>query len=315
LFAHANPRAAERLAKVKEHDRHYLAHDYFNRDWVPMYFGDMAEMLSAAKLTYACSSNYLDHVDAINLTAEQQALLQRITETTFKETVRDYLVNQQFRRDYWIKGPTKLSPLGRAKAMRDHCLMLVTHRLDVPLKATGVLGEADLNSPIYTPILDKLAGHTPITIGQLEVDLKGKGVSPANLLQAIMVLYGTGHIVSVQEPSQTKQARPLTDKLNAYLMDRSRGSNEVGYLASPVSGSGVPVDRFGQLFLLAFKSGKVKPNDWAKFAWDVLVSQNQKIVKHGKLLETDEDNLAELLSRAQIFEEKQLPILAALNIA
>jgi len=43
--------------------------------------------------------------------------------------------------------------------------------------------------------------------------------------------------------------------------------------------------------------------------------QGQKIVKEGKTLESTEDNLAELTNRAQIFAEKKLPILKALQIA
>ena len=38
-FATAHPSIAERLNTIKGHDRHYLAHEYFNRDWHTMTFG------------------------------------------------------------------------------------------------------------------------------------------------------------------------------------------------------------------------------------------------------------------------------------
>ena len=41
-------------------DRHYLAHEYFNRDWGPMSFSELAQWFAPAKLTYACSAHYLD---------------------------------------------------------------------------------------------------------------------------------------------------------------------------------------------------------------------------------------------------------------
>ena len=28
----------ERFDRLKDQDRHYLAHEYFNKDWQPMYF-------------------------------------------------------------------------------------------------------------------------------------------------------------------------------------------------------------------------------------------------------------------------------------
>ena len=36
LFLHANPLALAQLKSVKEQNRQYLAHEYFNRDWLPM---------------------------------------------------------------------------------------------------------------------------------------------------------------------------------------------------------------------------------------------------------------------------------------
>jgi hypothetical protein len=47
----------------------------------------------------------------------------------------------------------------------------------------------------------------------------------------------------------------------------------------------------------------------------VLSAQNQKLLKLGQVLESAEDNLAELKALAQVFAEKQLPVLKALHIA
>ena len=87
------------------------------------------------------------------------------------------------------------------------------------------------------------------------------------------------------------------------------------FLASPLTGGGHEVRRFQQLFLLAFKNGKKSVNEWAQFAWTVLSAQNQKMLKAGQVLESEEDNLAELNMLAQVFADKQLPILKALLIA
>jgi SAM-dependent methyltransferase len=43
LFSRANPLVGERIKKLKEQNRHYLAHEYFNRDWHPMHFSTMAQ--------------------------------------------------------------------------------------------------------------------------------------------------------------------------------------------------------------------------------------------------------------------------------
>lgn len=317
-YARANPQIAERIKAIKGQNRHYVAHEYFNRDWQPMAFAQMGRWLQSAKLTWACSANYLDAIDAVNLTAEQQTLLASIPDPMFRQTTRDFCVNQQFRKDYWVKGRRTLTALEQAEALRGQRILLAQPRADVGLKVTGSLGEATLQEAVYGPILDQLADHKPKTLGQLEQALKAtpstQSLSFAQILQAAMVLSATGAVQAVQDDAVVQKAKKRTDRLNVYLMTKARSSNELSYLASPVTGGGVTVPRFQQLFLLAKQQGHKHPQDWANFVWNILALQNQRLVKDGKTLETVEENLAELTAQASEFAEKQLPILKALQI-
>jgi SAM-dependent methyltransferase len=312
LFSIANPHVAERLKKMKEHSRHYLAHEYFNRDWHPMHFATMAQWLEPAKVQFACSANPLDLIDVVNLTPEQQTFLAEIPDPMFRQTTRDFMVNQQFRKDYWVKGARKLSALEQAEALRQIRVILTTPRSDVMLKVTGALGEASLSEEIYTPILDLLADYKSRSLGEVEALLKDK-VNFAQLTQAVTLLSGAGHLTIAQADSAkfSKTAKAI----NTHLMLKARGSNELTYLASPVTGGGVAVNRFRQLFLLSMQQGKNQPADWAKDTWDILSVQGQRLVKEGKTLESAEDSLAELSAQAKEFSDKQLPILKALQIA
>ena len=85
-------------------------------------------------------------------------------------------------------------------------------------------------------------------------------------------------------------------------------------MASPVTGGGIQVNRFSQLFLLAHREGHQTPNDWAAFAWNLLALQNQRLLKDGQTLENPDDNLAELTRQAQEFADQQLPVLKALQV-
>jgi len=314
-YAKANPLVAERLKSIKGQNRNYLAHEYFNRDWLPMPFSRMAQWLAPAKINYACSAHYLDHIDAVNLSVEQQALLKEIPDALFRETVRDFMVNQQFRRDYWVKGARKLNPLEQAEALRAQKVILVQPRAGVSLKVTGALGEANMQEAVYAPILDALADHKPKTLGQIEQAVKDQGVAFAQVTQAAMILTGAGHLAAVQDDELISKAKKHTDKLNAHLIDKARGSTDISYLASPVTGGGVTVGRFQQLFLLAMSQGKNQPAEWAQVVWQILAAQGQKIIKEGKTLETPEENLTELTLQATTFVDKQLPILKALQVA
>jgi SAM-dependent methyltransferase len=313
-FARANPQIAERLKKLKEQNKHYLAHEYFNRNWDPMHFATMANWLQAAKLDFACSAHYLDAVDNINLSKDQQALIKDIPDLTFAETARDFMVNQQFRRDYWIKGARKLSRLEQAEQLATIRVMLHVPREDASLRANGSLGQADMNAQIYTPILDILGDHKPRSLGEIADAVQKQGISHAQVVEAAMVLCGTGQLTSVQDAALANKCKKRTDKLNRYLMRKARSSGDIHVLASPVTGGGFNVGRFQQLFALAYCEGLRDAPEWAKFAWDILRGQGQRILREGKALESDEDNLAELNTQAATFKVKLLPILKALDI-
>ncbi|WP_292938419.1 class I SAM-dependent methyltransferase [Noviherbaspirillum sp.] len=313
-YALANPQIGERIKKIKGQNRHYLAHEYFNRDWHPMHFSTMAEWLSSAKLDYACSAHYLDHLDAINLFPEQQAFLKEIPDPMFRETVRDFMVNQQFRRDYWVKGVRKLSSLEQTEALRKLQVILMTNPADIPLQVTGSCREASLSAAVYEPIFNVLADYKPRSIGQIEQAVQEKRISLQQILQAALVLTGTNHLAMVQDDLVISQVKRKTDKLNVHLLNKARSSGDINFLASPVIGGGVNVSRIDQLFLLALKQGKSSTAEWARFAWDLLSMQGQKLLKEGKPLEGMEDNLVELEDQAASFATKQLPILKALQI-
>jgi hypothetical protein len=81
-----------------------------------------------------------------------------------------------------------------------------------------------------------------------------------------------------------------------------------------VTGGALSVSRFRQFFALAQQQGGKTPEDWAKTAWQTLAAQGQQLVKEGKTLTTEQENLAELTAQAKEFQDKQLPILKTLRV-
>jgi hypothetical protein len=313
-YVRANPQVPDRLKKMKELNRSYLAHEYFNRDWYPMHFATMASTLEPAKLQYACSAHYLDAIPAINLSQEQQALLNEIPDGTFRETVRDFMTNQQFRRDFWVKGVRKISALEQAEALRKERVVLVSSREDISLKIATSLGEANMTETVYSPILDLLSDHKIRTLGQIEQAVVDREITFPQMMQAILVLIGSNHITTAQEESVIARCKKQTDRLNSHVVSKARTSNDILFLASPVTGGGVAVSRFQQLFMIAISQGKKSPKEWAKFAWQVLLSQGQRIIKQGAPIESQDENLLELETQAEQFSNKRQLVLKALQV-
>ena len=310
----ANPLLADRFDKLKGLDRNYVAHEYFNMDWQPMAFSKAAALLAEAKLDFAGSATYTDHVDMLNLTAEHQQFLADIPDPIFRETTRAFLVNQQFRKDYWVKGARQLTPFAQAKALRAVRVLLVTPRDEVVMSVHGVLGDADMDELVYGPVLDLLFDHRVHTIGELEQALAGSEVSLAALLQIMLVLISKGSVNAVQDEAEIVAARPQAKRLNRHLLELALERTDLTTLASPVTGGGVFVPHLQQLLLRAKLQGRHLPEDLVSAVWPVLLRMNRLLSKDGQVLQTEQENLAELYRHAHYFTERELPILQAFGI-
>ena len=316
----ANPQAAERMKKLKEQNRHYLAHEFFNEDWHPMHFSAITELLAEAKLEFAASATFAGHVDDIHFTAEQRQFLSDIPDATLRETAKDFILNQQFRKDYWIKGPVKLSPLESALMLCDIRVVLKIPADAVTLKTQGALGEASLRKEIYQPIIDLLSDHQIHAIDEVrnlfanDGGDAGQPVTLSQVTEAIILLLETGQVALVQDDALINAVKTQSTALNQVLFDKAKYSNDISTLASPVTGGGVVANRVEILFLLAIAEGATEPESWAESAWRVLSLQGHKLVNQGVVLESDQDNLKELTSKAKEFEQKRLITFRTLGI-
>jgi hypothetical protein len=131
-------------------------------------------------------------------------------------------------------------------------------------------------------------------------------------MQALGVLVGSGHLQPSLPAKDEGKRRERTKAFNAAVCERAKVSADLAFLASPVTGGGVQVDRFAQLFLLARAE---KQDDSAIFAWNILNGQNQRLLKDGKAIESAEENISELRLRLAEFEGKRLSVLQQLGIA
>ena len=315
-YAKVNPLIVERIKQIKTQNRNYLAHEYFNRDWAPMSFSRMASWLDSAKISFAVSAAYLEQLDPMNLTKEQVAMLKEIADPVLRNTTRDFIVNQQFRRDYWVKGARKLLPLQQIEHLRRLRFQLVNFVSDVTLKAVGSLGEVNLAEPIYAAVLESLADYKAKSLHQIELDCQRKQVSFGHVLQALLVLVGKGDVMPAQQDEkQILKSKPSCDKLNARIMSIARETGDIQSLASPVTGGAIGVGRFEQLFLLARQQGHKTPEEWATFVAQLIEGQGQKLIVDGVTLETKDDTLSHLIGQGRMFSEKRLPVLKALLIA
>ena len=131
------------------------------------------------------------------------------------------------------------------------------------------------------------------------------------MYQALVLLIGLGYVHPAVSDTLRKQRQKSTDAFNLAIKNLAVTREEMLYLASPLVGTGIAVNRIDQLFLLA-KHRKQEP---CQFVWQVLVAQGKKLLKEGQVLETEAENLALIQTNLQEFEQERLPIFNRLGIS
>ena len=315
LYAERNADLLERLKDLQTKNPNYLAHEYLNRDWNVMYFTEVAEMLKEAKLDYACTASLLDTLDdveSMNLPQEATAFLSTISHPLLREELRDYYINRQFRKDLYVKGTRRLTPAQQLEGMLSTRYILLAPELK-KLECSGYYRKIDFKPELVDPMMTwlKEGGDKPKDFtGYLAAHPE---TTPEVVSSLLKVMVEQAVIAPCQPEEAVQEAKPACDCLNRYLCQRAQAADEISYLASPVTGSGINMSRISQMFLHYIWQG-VKENALPKEVWKTLDSQGQFLLKDGKKLETEKENLAELKQQVKAFKEQTLPVLARLGI-
>jgi len=314
-FLAANPQAKAKFEQMKTMPRGYLSHEYMNTSWYPMYFNQIAEIFGEAKLEFACSAAYHDAVEELHYSPAQQAWLNEIEDEAFRETMRDFMRNTQFRKDYWVKGGLALPQGEQVERIRDLRLVAMNTRAAIELKINTTRGEINLLPDIYEPILDVLADYRIHTLRDVEIAVQDKGIQFGQILQAVMLMSGIGNIGFAQSEAEIYAARPRTRKMNTGILNRAEHQDGINYLASPVTGGSMALGRIDQLFTQAWMAGMNEPPRLADHAFTALESRGQRVVVDGKPAETPEQSREQLGRAVENFLSKILPVLEGLEIA
>jgi hypothetical protein len=289
----------------------YLAHEYFNADWEPMSIKRVSDLLAHCKIQFAASATHLDLLPNISFSREQLKLIQSIKDPIFKEFTKDMFLNQGFRRDLWIKGRKRLSDTERVREFLSTSVTLLTAAKDVIFDVNTPLGKADLNKDIYQAIIDCLEGKSTVKLDEVARTLREK-ITVNQLFEACLVLASKNVLCVALDAESVDSTK--SDSLNSFIINQSIYEKKIDFLVSPVTSTGIPVTRFNQLFLRACDGNKADPVELATAVWQILKSQDEKIISDGKVLYSDQENLQHLTNLAKDFVKNALPELRRLKI-
>jgi SAM-dependent methyltransferase len=230
-YFNINPGAKADLERIKGEGRNYLAHEYFNRDWHPMYFKDVMQELTPAKLNYLGSADLIHHIDYLCLPVPAQELfkenLPELKNPIFQETVRDFAINRRFRRDIFEKGALSLSQLEQIERLEALRFTMIVPRSFIKKEMQVPAGKATLENQRFGPVLDILEREGTVSLQSLSQQPTLKNLDFAGLHQVLVILMAGGYLQLTLPTEGGGERKQRTDRFNAAVRHRSRYDNRL----------------------------------------------------------------------------------------
>lgn len=307
----ANPLGKSRLDSLALQDPRYLAHEYFNADWAPFYHADVARDLAAAKMSFVGSATIIDNFEQLILVPELHKIIAGFSDRAMAETIKDFAVNQVFRRDVFTRGAPSADAATLERELGEMRFALVRPRAACRFTVTTSAGEIAMKEDVYAPVLDVLAGG-PRTFDELQRAPELSDKDRGRVRQALFGMAALGNVLPALPVAGEEKRRQSTSRFNQAALAEAIATGATVALASPVLGNGHVLSFMDALFLRNHEAGGEDAIDYVR---SELARTDAKLMKNGKTVESDDKNRALIGQQAEKFSGMVLPLLIQLGIA
>ena len=228
-----------------------------------------------------------------------------------REEVRDYYINRQFRKDLYIKGARKLHPREQVRRILGTRYVLQKTGPEA-LKCAGYNKTLAIKEEWTRAVVEYLAADNNSPKDFTGFFFFFSEISERILLIFLRAMVRTETLAPCQPEDMVEKAKWYCDRLNRFICESSMLEEKINYLASPLTGCGIALDRIQQMFLHLLQNG-VDREAIPREVQSILSSQGQNLIKDGEVLQ-EADGLHVLEEKFVSFESKTGPLLQVLRI-
>jgi SAM-dependent methyltransferase len=234
------------VAWVKEHpEQHsasYLAHEFMAANWNPLCVTDVRVAMHAIELEPAGSANLIENYDSLVLGRAAREALAPIADANARELARDFLIDQFFRLDVFIKNGRRLDDEERLDRLLAATFALTCPASAIEYAISTAAGRVTYDNTAARSIVAALAGG-PLPLAHIA----GKfAISAQDVVANALVLAAAGALRPV-EPGGVR-----VECLNKAICSRLGGLEEILHLALPC-GTALPID---EILLRLIRNGE-----------------------------------------------------------
>jgi SAM-dependent methyltransferase len=255
--------AKAQIEKAAAQQSNYLAHEYLNEAWYPLYVTDVMQELAAAKLEYVTSATLAENDLRFLVSDEMAAVIREQPTEEMRQLVKDIATNARFRRDIYVRGKSRLSGHEQRQLLAERSVALSKAAEAVTYTVAHQGRSLGFDTPTAHAIVALLA-EGPKTLGELATACEASDKLRVALdLATILCISNQAMAVDRRQPIELGMNRALAaaamedSSCNAMASDLGVGlmatQIELALLNAPANFESVEA---GVNFLKAFAARK-----------------------------------------------------------
>jgi len=201
----------------------YLAHELLAPHWEPSGVTEVRADMALIELEPAGSATLLENYDHFVLKSAARALLAGVADPNLRELLRDFFIDQAFRRDIFVRGAERLGADDQRRLMLASAFALTRQPSRIEYVMVPPVGRISFDTAASRSIVAALASG-PSTLGAIA---QQHDLAPADAVASALILCASGQMQPAESvPVQVKN-------FNAAVLRRLQGPEEIVYLAMP----------------------------------------------------------------------------------
>ncbi len=151
-----NPSAREMLDTMKRAELPYVVHEYLHDHWVPMYFSRVAWEMASRELFFVGVQPLALNFRDTAIPPALDEVFSAVTDRLRFESLKDFAVNEFFRRDVYLRGAATRSPAATSTYLDETPFARMTSTLPRDRSVKLRFKTLDFSGAIFSAILDAL---------------------------------------------------------------------------------------------------------------------------------------------------------------
>lgn len=274
----ALPGMDARFQNMKAQDPSYLLQEYNNEFWEPLFVSQMIDDMAQVKLNYLGTATLPESFDAL-LPKELKDWLFTQESVTMREQLRDYALNQSFRRDLYVKGGNKYWTHEKMQAMHEARFvfnpMMKLPEEGVPFEIKGGILTISGKSEIYLPLLKYIreAGIAGVSIAELMARSKDPS-EKQSVSSAVTLMVHSNYLMPITNAEIS--SRQVTMQLTEAVL----AGAPYKYLPLPMVGTALSMGEVDWV-LMHLTLTEVPSDEWNKALPELLKRLGRSLLKDG----------------------------------